>query len=121
RLRRSHPGLADAERLRRNRPRDKGHRKMRDNQLKTMAALGAVALAAASPGPVSAKDVKTDVDGKFFQLPEGAKNNLDAVRVLIAAANGLGMARVATWQNDITENDGSRMCVGCTTDMYEYK
>jgi len=94
---------------------------MRDDQLKTIAALSAAALAAALAGPAAAKDVKVDVDGKFYQLPEGAKNNLDAVRVLLTAANGLGMARVATWQNDITENDGSRMCVGCTTDMYEYK
>jgi len=82
---------------------------MRDDQLKTIAALSAAALAAALAGPAAAKDVKVDVDGKFYQLPEGAKNNLDAVRVLLTAANGLGMARVATWQNEITENDGSRM------------
>ncbi len=74
----------------------------------------------AAKGP-AVKYVKIDVDGFYYHLPEGAKNNLDAVRALIVASNGMGMTRVANWQNSITENDGSRPCIGCTTDSFEYK
>jgi hypothetical protein len=46
---------------------------MRDDQLKTIAALSAAALAAALAGPAAAKDVKVDVDGKFYQLPKAPR------------------------------------------------
>jgi hypothetical protein len=85
-------------------------------------AAGTTAMATQPPGAKApVKYVKTDIDGYYYHLPEGAKNNLDAVRALIAAGNGMGMVRVATWQNTITEGDGSRPCIGCTTDAFEYR
>jgi hypothetical protein len=95
---------------------------MRKQDMTTIATAALMlATAAIAVSPAAAKDVKIGVDGQFYQLPEGAKNNLDAVRVLLTTSAAMGMSRVATWQNDITENDGSRMCIGCTTDLFEYK
>jgi hypothetical protein len=72
-------------------------------------------------GAPEVKFVKTNVDGHFFHLPQGSDKNLDAVRALIDASDGIGMTRVASWVNTITEGDGSRPCIGCSTDSFEYR
>ena len=93
---------------------------MRDSS-KLVIGVAAAILAAAVASPASAKNIKLAVDGYFYQLPEGAEKNMEAVSALVAASNGMGMSRIATWQNNITEGDGGRSCVGCTTDFFEYK
>jgi hypothetical protein len=79
------------------------------------------AIPPATGAPAGTKFVKVEVDGYYYHLPEGSKNNMDAVRVLVNASNGMGMSRITTWVNDITEGDGSRSCLGCATDSFEYR
>jgi hypothetical protein len=71
--------------------------------------------------PAGTVFTKVAVDGYFYHLPQGSDKNLDAVRVLVAASDGMGMTRVATWVNNIQDGDGTRSCIGCSTDSFEYR
>jgi hypothetical protein len=65
-------------------------------------------MAAVAVAPAEA--VKTDVDGFFYELPEGSKNNLAALRVLIDASDALGLTR---------NNGGGTNCIGCTLPSFQ--
>jgi hypothetical protein len=69
--------------------------------------LGAIAVVAVA---APAHAVKTDVDGYLYDLPDGAKNNLAPLRVLIEASDAMGLTR----------NNGNALnCIGCTLPSFQ--
>ena len=92
---------------------------MRNRSQLTYGLAAAIIVATAvTATPTFAKDATAAIDGYKYYLPEGSENNLEAVRALIAASDGLGMTRRSRGQ---IPNGNNQNCLGCSTASYEYK
>ncbi len=85
------------------------------NRNKLVIGLAAVAAAMSVAASPSWAD-RTNIDGYYYELPKGSDANLDAVRALILASDGMGQTRRGSNAAGSTTNS-----LGGITASYEYK